>query len=158
MRLFRTLGIVLLPAVAAVTVIALTALAQVPPPNYIGTLFPAGGCTPYHLSGGTAASSNATSVAIGGRTLCKMTAISTSGTIAYLKLYDVNGSPTCSSATGLKHVYPIPANTSGAGFTDGQGAWGEKYANGISFCVTGGGGDTDATNAPTGVFIEGNYN
>jgi hypothetical protein len=115
------------------------------------------GCTPYHLSGGTAASNNSTSVkpsAAG--TVCRWTLISTSATLAYLKVYDSAGAPTCSSAAGLKHIYPIPSSTTGAGLQV-LDAMGEAYVNGIGFCVTGGGGDTDNTNAPTGVYIEGSY-
>jgi hypothetical protein len=115
-----------------------------------------GGATPYHLSGGTAASTNATSVKASAGTLCDLAVINTTATLAYLKLYDSASAPTCSSATGLKHVYPVPANTSGAGFVRAL-AVGEAYAGGIAYCVTGGGADTDATNAPAGVFVEASY-
>ncbi len=118
------------------------------------------GCTPYHLAGGTAASTNSTSLRGQAAHLCVLTAINTTAALYYLKVYDSSGAPTCSSATNLKHVYPIPfgASSSGNGvhvstFTPG----GETYKNGIGFCVTGGGGDTDNTNAATGVYIEGSY-
>lgn len=114
------------------------------------------GCTPYHLSGGTTASNNSTNVKNAAGTLCRFTVISTSATLAYLKVYDSASAPTCSSATNLKHVYPIPAGVSGGG-AQVFDSFGEKYGNGISFCVTGGGGDTDNSNAPTGVFVEGSY-
>ncbi len=117
-------------------------------------------CTPYHLSGGTAASNNSTSLRGQAAHLCVLTAINTTATLYYLKLYDSSSAPTCSSATNLKHVYPIPFGASSAGngvhvttFTPG----GEGYKNGIGFCVTGGGGDTDNSNAATGVYIEGSY-
>jgi hypothetical protein len=118
-----------------------------------------GGCTPYHLSGGTAASTNSTAIkAAAAGTLCDLTLINTTATIYYLKLYDSAGAPTCSSATGLKHVYPIPASatSSGAGIQRTM-TFGEAYTSGIGFCVTGGGGDTDNTNAATGVYIEASY-
>jgi hypothetical protein len=111
-------------------------------------------CTPYHLSGGTTASSNANLIVTGPTTLCKIIAISTSATLAYLKVYDLAGAPTCSSAVGLKHVYPVPASATGAGMVAVDPLQGEKYLLGAAYCVTGGGGDTDSTNAPTGIFIE----
>lgn len=119
-----------------------------------------GGCTPYHLAGGTAASTNSTSIkASAAGNLCDITPINTTTTIYYLKLYDSAAAPTCSSATGLKHVYPIPptAAAGGAGGIVRSLALGESYASGIGFCVTGGGGDTDNTNAATGVYIEASY-
>lgn len=118
-----------------------------------------GGCTPYHLSGGTAASTNSTSVKGSLGNLCDLVAINTTTTVYYLRLYDSASAPTCSSATGVKHVYPIPPAVA-AGAAGGivrSLALGESYANGIGFCVTGGSGDTDTTNAATGVFIEGSY-
>lgn len=115
-----------------------------------------GGCTPYHLSGGTTASTNSTLIKNAAGTLCGITAISTSATLAYLKVYNLASAPTCSSATGIVHVYPIPASATGAGVRITT-APGEAYGTGIGFCVTGGGTDTDNTNAPTGIFIEGSY-
>ncbi|MDA8113237.1 MAG: hypothetical protein M0Z43_00710, partial [Acidithiobacillus sp.] len=122
----------------------------------IPTAATTGGATPYHLSGGTTATTNATSIKASAGTLYRITAINTTGTIAYLKLYNLATAPTCSSATGIVHVYPIPANTSGAGITIGNTV-GEAYGTGIAFCVTGGGSDTNNTNAPAGVYIEGSY-
>lgn len=122
--------------------------------NTMGTT---GGCTPYHLPGGTAASTNSTSLVSGAHTLCKIVPINTTGTIYFLKVYDSSSAPTCSSATNLKHVYPIPANTSGAGFWGLEGPVGEAYANGIAYCVTASGGDTANDNAATGVYIEASY-
>lgn len=116
-----------------------------------------GGCTPYHLAGGTAASTNSTSISSGAHTLCALRAINTTATLVYLRVYDSSSAPTCSSATNLKHTYPIPANSNGAGFMDAEGAFGEAYSNGLGFCVTGGGSDTDNTNAVTGVYIEASY-
>lgn len=117
-----------------------------------------GGCTPYHLSGGTTASNNSTSMKGSAGNLCDLVPINTTANIYYLKIYDTAGAPTCSSATGLKHVFPIPANVSslGAGMVRSL-ALGESYVNGIGFCVTGGGGDTDNSNAATGVYIEASY-
>jgi hypothetical protein len=127
--------------------------------NLIGYVTPAPtagqGCTAYHLSGGTTASTNSNAIKASTGTLCELTIISTSATLGYLKLYNLT-SATCSSATGLVHVIPIPASATGGGFVRSM-AMGEAYGTGISYCVTGGGGDTDNTNAPTGIFIEGSY-
>ena len=116
-----------------------------------------GGCTPYHLSGGTAASTNSTSVKGSAGTLCSLTAINTTATVYYLRMYNLSSAPTCSSATGAVHTYPIPASATGAGLTIPLGAFGEAYGTGIGFCVTGGGSDTDNTSAATGVYIEASY-
>lgn len=112
------------------------------------------GCTPYHLSGGTAATNNSTNIKSSTGSLCDMTVINTTATVYYLKIYDSSTAPTCSSATGLKHVYPIPA--SGGGIQRSLPMQ-EAYASGIGFCVTAGGTDTDNTSAATGVFIEASY-
>ena len=117
-----------------------------------------GGCLPFHgASGGTSASNNATLVKNSAGEWCVLSPINTSTSIGYLKLYDSSSSPTCSSATNLKHVYPVPpAQASGqaGGFTLPMPS-GEQYSNGLAYCVVGGGLDTDNSNAPTGIFIEG---
>jgi hypothetical protein len=113
----------------------------------------AGACTPYHLAGGTAATNNAQNVKATPGILCEMTVINTTTTTYFLKLYDLAAAPTCSSATGLKHVYPI-LSTGGLQRTLN---FGENYAVGIAYCVTGGGADTDNTNAATGVYVEAGY-
>ncbi len=115
-----------------------------------------GGCTPYHLAGGTGASNNSTSVKGSAGKLCDLIPINTTATLYYLKIYDSASAPTCSSATNLKHVFPIPASTTGAGFHRSIPV-GEDYANGIGFCVVGAGSDTDNSNAATGVYIEASY-
>ena len=129
--------------------------------NTIGATTPAaaaaGGATPYHLSGGTAASNNSTSIKGSAGTLYDLTPINTTSAIYFLKLYDSATAPTCSSATNLKHVYPIPQNTGAGGGFIRSLAVGEAYANGIGFCVTAGGADTDNSNAATGVYIEASY-
>lgn len=145
------------------TITAVTAITNALPAgtNNIGMVTPtptAGqGCTPYHLANGTAASTNSTAIkaaAVG--TLCHITALNTTATVYFLKLYDAAAAPTCSSASGLKHVYPIPASTSVGGLSIPM-PLGEAYASGIGFCVTGGGTDTDNSNAATGVYIEASY-
>lgn len=116
-----------------------------------------GGATPYHLSGGTTASTNSSSIKGSAGTLYALTAINTTGTFGYLKVYDSAAAPTCSSATGIKHVFPVPTSTAGAGFVIPLADIGEIYSNGIGYCVTGGGTDTDNTNAPAGIFVEASF-
>jgi hypothetical protein len=111
------------------------------------------GSTPYHLPGGTTASTNSHLIKNAAGNLMAMVALNTTTTTFFLKLYDSASAPTCSSATGLAHVYPIPP----PGFVLPLPVAGESYTTGIGYCVTGGGADTDATNAATGVFIEASY-
>jgi hypothetical protein len=119
----------------------------------------AGTCAPYHLSGGTSAGTNSTLISANARTLCDLTLLNPTDTPAFLKVYDTATAPTCSSATGLKHVYLIPADSgsNGAGLQRTIPNAGEGYVSGLGFCVVGGGTDTDATNAPAGVLIEGSW-
>lgn len=78
-------------------------------------------------------------------------AINTSGTVAYLRMYNLTTDPTCSSSTGFVESIPIPASTTGAGLIDPLSTF--SYGTGISYCVTGGGGNTDNTAPPAGVYI-----
>jgi hypothetical protein len=114
------------------------------------------GCTPYHLAGQSTASTNSHNIKGAAGTLCRLTLLAPIGTVGWLKLYDSASAPTCSSATGIKHVYPVPATTTGAGVQVFD-TFGETFANGIGYCFTGGGGDTDNTNGPSGVAIEGSF-
>jgi hypothetical protein len=69
-------------------------------------------------------------------------------TIYYLRLYDSSTAPTCSSATNFVESIPLPP-----GQTNGRVTFqGEPYTNGIGYCITGGAGSTDATNAAVGIF------
>lgn len=118
------------------------------------------GASKYHLSGGTAASTNSASIKGSAGNLLAMVALNTTTTVYYLKLYDSSSAPTCSSASGIAHVYPIPPAAAAGGvggFVVPIPVAGEGYSSGIGFCVTGGGSDTDNTNAATGVFIEASY-
>lgn len=112
-----------------------------------------GSCTPYHLAGGTAASTNSTNIKASAGTLCHLTAINTTVTTYYLRMYNLAAAPTCSSATGAVHTYPVLPS----GGINIPLPVGETYSAGIGFCVTGGGSDTDNTNAATGVYIEASY-
>lgn len=155
MRNLRTL----LFAALAALIAALPAGAQDAISTGVGNIAAttAGGCTPYHLAGGTAASTNSTSIKGSAGTLCHLVAISTSATVVYLRVYNSASAPTCSSATGATHTYPVPASATGAGVVVALGPFGEAFTTGIGFCVTGGGSDTDNTNAVTGIYIEGSF-
>lgn len=117
---------------------------------------PLGGATPFHLI--SAASTNSTNVKNAAGTLYALYLVNTTSTIYYLRLYNLSSAPTCSSATGVTHNIPIPANTSGAGIAVPIGPNGEAYSTGIGYCLTGAFADNDNTNAATGVAINGSYN
>ena len=109
-----------------------------------------GGCTPGHLL--SAASTNSTNIKSTAGTLCSMTAINTTGTLYYLKLYNTTVGPTCNSDTVLS-TFPVPASTSGAGVTVNLGPYGFKFTAGISFCLTSGIADNDNGSAAAGVAL-----
>lgn len=115
-----------------------------------------GGCTPYGYQ--SAASTNATTIKAAAGTLCGGLAINTTSTVYYLRIYNLASAPTCSSATGFVATIPIPANTSGNGTLLFAGTFGLNFSAGMSFCLTGGGGSTDSTNAATGVYLTLGYN
>lgn len=99
----------------------------------------------------SAASTNATNCKNAAGNVYGFRFVNTTGTIYYLRMYNLTTSPTCSSATGFIESIPIPASTSGAGFAFME-PMGEAYSTGISFCFTGGSSSTDNTNAAVGVF------
>ena len=105
---------------------------------------------------GTTASTNATNCKNIPGNFYGFRAINTTATLAYLRMYNLNAAPTCSSATGFVESIPIPALATGAGAID-TSTLPIGYTTGIGFCVTGGGGNTDNTNAPVGVFITVKY-
>lgn len=100
----------------------------------------------------SAASNNSTNCKSTAGTIYDISVVNTTATIYYLRIYDASAAPTCSSATNFKETIPIPASTTGAGIVR-TFPTGRSYANGIGFCLTGGGSSTDNTNAATGVFI-----
>lgn len=111
-----------------------------------------GGCTPKGYQ--SAASNNSTSSVAVPATFCGGVAINTTATLYYLRVYDTASAPTCSSATNFIATIPIPASTSGNGtLLNIGGTYGAAFANGIGFCLTGGGTSTDNTSAATGVFL-----
>lgn len=110
-----------------------------------------GGCTPGHLI--SAATTNATNIKNAGGTLCALSAINTTTTTVYLRLYNLATAPTCSSATGVVFNFPVQANTVGPGFALPLGAYGSAFPTGIGFCLTGAGTDTDNSAAVANVYI-----
>lgn len=100
----------------------------------------------------SAATTNATNCKASAGTLYGYEVINTTGTLYYLRLYNLTTSPTCSSSTGFIRSIPIPAATTGAGVERDMSV-GEAYGTGLGFCLTGGGSSTDNTNAATGVYI-----
>lgn len=113
----------------------------------------AGGGTKYHLAGLTASGTNSTSVVAGSHALYRLTATNPTVTGGWLRLYDSATAPTCSSATNAADPYWVPPS-GGINITDPVGV---SFSNGIAFCFTGGGTDTDNTNGPAGVSISMNY-
>jgi hypothetical protein len=107
----------------------------------------------------TTTSTNATLIGTAGvHTVYGLGCFNTTTTIAYLRVYDLGVAPTPSSATGFLYSIPCaPASASGlvGGETIPIGAVGVKRANGLAFAVTGGGGSTDNTAAPAGVYVYG---
>jgi hypothetical protein len=76
--------------------------------------------------------------------------VSTSGTLAFLRLYNLATPPVCSSAVGFQESIPIPANMTGSGIVDTASNF--FYNQGLGYCLTGGGGNNDNTAPPAGVF------
>lgn len=108
-----------------------------------------GAATSYTAS---TASTNATQVKASPGTVYSIVAVNTTATIYYLRLYNLAAAPTCSSATGFVATIPVPASASGAGIQIPL-LVGQAYSTGIGFCLTGGAGSTDNTNAATGVYV-----
>lgn len=116
------------------------------------------GATPFHL-GASAATVNATSVQAGACTLWDVIAMNVSTSApAYLKLYDKASAPTVGTDTPV-YVLPLPT----AGSANGAGAarsWptGLKFTLGLTYAITGGMADTDATAVAAGqVCLSGSY-
>lgn len=100
-------------------------------------------------------------------TLCKSSAgrfygfevYNTTTTTYYLRLYNLATAPTCSSATGFIRSIPIPPAPA-AGQVSGaipDYSVPRAFSAGFGYCITGGGGSTDNTNAAVGVYGEIRY-
>lgn len=107
------------------------------------------------------------SAATTNQTICKNSAgniygyevFNTTTTIYYLRLYNLSAAPTCSSAVGFIRSIPIPAAAASGQVGGIEANYGLPigYSAGIAFCITGGSGSTDNTNAATGIFGEIRY-
>ena len=76
-----------------------------------------------------------------------------------LKLYNTSSSPTCSSATGLVDIIPIPSNAISPGYHIPYPV-GRAFSTGISFCLVAFGAPaagTDNGNAVTGATVSMTY-
>lgn len=111
------------------------------------------GATPVHYL--SAASTNSTNVKASAGTVLSLTAINTTATIYYLKLYDKATAPTCNTDVPV-HTLPVPASATAAGLTVNP-FLGLNFSSGIGFCLTGGIADNDNANAATGVAINLGY-
>lgn len=99
----------------------------------------------------SAASNNSTNCKGSAGNLYAISAINTTSTIYYLRLYNTASAPTCSSATGFVETIPVLVNTTPGNVRSLSVPQG--FSTGISFCLTAGGGSTDNTNAATGVYL-----
>lgn len=105
------------------------------------------------------ASTNATNCKSSAGNFFGFDVYNTTTTVYYLRLYNTSSSPTCSSATGFIRSVPVPPGASSGlvgGIVENQ-AYPTNYSTGISYCITGGSGSTDNTNAAAGIFGEIRY-
>jgi hypothetical protein len=106
----------------------------------------------------SAANTNATLVLGRPTALYTLTAINTTATIYYLKLYDKATAPTCGTDTPVA-TYPLlaePAAGTGVALVIAR-ATGAGFNLGLGFCLVGGIADNDTSNAATGVAINLEY-
>ena len=107
----------------------------------------------------SAASNNATNVKNAAGTLYTVTVTQSTTTAMELKLYNTSSSPTCSSATSLVDIIPIPSNATSPGFHLPYPV-GRAFSTGISFCLVAFGNPaagTDNSNAVTGATVSMTY-
>jgi len=98
------------------------------------------------------ATDNAKSIKASAGQLYGLVVVNTTETIAYLKFYDTASTPTCGTTT-VAFTLPIPAGSAGAPLTPSFPVSGVTFTNGIGLCLTGGGAESDDTQATAGVFI-----
>jgi hypothetical protein len=101
----------------------------------------------------SAASNNFTTVKASPGRLLGMSLVNTTATLYYLRFYNDAAMVTgdCASATNFAFNIPIPASTTGAGFSVTFPQGGLAFSTGIGFCLTGGASTSDNTNAATGI-------
>lgn len=89
----------------------------------------------------SAASTNATSLKASAGTLYSVTAVNLNAAVRYLKFYNKASAPTVGSDTPVATI-PIPASTTGAGFTISL-PFGFDFSTGIAYALTTGAADAD---------------
>lgn len=115
-----------------------------------------GGATPFHAT--STASTNCALVSTGPHTLYSLVLTGLNTTAGYVRLYDTAGVPTPSSATGAVHsLLVIGSATAQGGLVVPIPDVGEAYLLGLAYCITGGSADTDASNGPVGILVNGMY-
>lgn len=107
-------------------------------------------CAPGHLL--SAASNNSTNVKNAAGEICALVIVNTTATMYDFRLYNSSTGPLCASPSSVAWNTPVPASTSGAGFTVSLPN-NMSFTTGIGFCLTGANADNDNTNAATGVNI-----
>lgn len=135
-------------AIFALALILLASYYQAPRQAYAQ---PAGGADPVHIL--SAASTNSNLIRAQPSVLYSITAINTSVTLYYLKLYDIAVAPTCASSP-VSLTFPVPfgaANAGGGLSVNPAGGW--RFFSGVGMCLTGGIADNDNTAAAAGVAI-----
>lgn len=101
-----------------------------------------GGDTSFHVI--AANSNNATSISSGAHTIYEVQVTNYGTNLGDLRIYDVSGAPTCSSATGVIRNWPTQSNATSPGFTYSF-PLGIAITTGLSFCFTGAVADNDNT-------------
>ena len=103
-----------------------------------------GGSTPYSYIAAAAANQDSTIVKASAGQVYAISGISVIATLLYLKVYDKATGPTSADTPVLR--FPIPASTTGAGYTFPLPR-GAQFTNGISFRITTGIADSNAVAA-----------
>lgn len=117
--------------------------------------FSSGGLTVFGTgSGGSAASTNATSVKTSNGRLYSVQVTNTSASTKWVKFYNKASAPTVGTDTPVAR-YAIPAGWCGELFDSPMG---RAFSTGIAYAITGGGADSDTTAVAAGdVYLVGDY-
>lgn len=109
--------------------------------------FSSGGLTVFGTgSGGSAATTNATSVKASGGRLYTVQVANTSASVKFVKFYNKASAPTVGTDTPVAR-YAVPAGWSGDLLDTPLG---RAFSTGIAFAITGGGADSDTTAVAAG--------
>lgn len=99
----------------------------------------------------SAVSTNATLVKGGQSLVFTISAVNTTTTLYYLKLYDKGTTPTCNTDP-VVFMTPLPASATGGSIVI-PFPTGLIFDLGVGFCITAGSADSDNANAATGVTV-----